>query len=61
LLVGSLLEQQTTAKHEKTLVEVLGAAAKVGSNTVITIDANNTITPNDILKTALVANDFVFV
>jgi serralysin len=44
-----------------TLSEVLAAATQVGANTVITFDVNNTITLNNVTKTALVADDFAFV
>jgi trimeric autotransporter adhesin len=44
-----------------TYAEVMAAATQVGANTVITINAADTITLNNVLKTALVADDFSFV
>jgi Ca2+-binding RTX toxin-like protein len=41
--------------------EVMAVATQVGANTVINISANDSITLNGILKTALVADDFLFV
>ena len=41
--------------------EVMAAATQVGANTVITVDAASTITLTNVLKTALVADDFLFV
>jgi large repetitive protein len=43
------------------LAQVIAAATQVGANTVITIDATDTITLNNMNKTALVASNFVFV
>ena len=43
------------------LAQVIAAATQVGANAVITIDANDTITLNNVNKTALVASNFVFV
>ena len=43
------------------LAQVIAAATQVGANTVITIDATDTITLSNVTKTALVANNFVFV
>ncbi|WP_317205107.1 beta strand repeat-containing protein, partial [Janthinobacterium sp.] len=43
------------------LAQVIAAATQVGANTLITIDANDTITLNNVTKTALVASNFVFV
>lgn len=39
---------------------VYAAASQVGSDTLITFDANNTITLKNILKTNLHADDFSF-
>jgi hypothetical protein len=44
-----------------TYSELMAASYQVGVNTVITISANDTITLNNVLKTAIVADDFVFV
>ncbi len=44
-----------------TFAEVLAATAQVGSNAVITITATDTITLTGVNKSALVANDFLFV
>jgi Ca2+-binding RTX toxin-like protein len=43
-----------------TYAEVMAAAVQVGSNTVINISANDTITLNGVTKTSLVDNDFNF-
>jgi Ca2+-binding RTX toxin-like protein len=43
------------------LSEVLAAAVQSGTNTIITFDASNKITLNNLTKTALVVDDFVFV
>ena len=43
------------------LAQVIAAATQVGANTVITVDATDTITLNNVNKTALVASNFVFV
>ena len=43
-----------------TVAEVLAAAAQVGANTVITIDATTTLTLQNVQKAALVADDFKF-
>jgi Ca2+-binding RTX toxin-like protein len=43
-----------------TLAEVVAAAAQVGNNTVITFDANTSITLQGVQKTAFVADDFHF-
>jgi Ca2+-binding RTX toxin-like protein len=43
-----------------TFAEMMAAAAQVGANTVITIDAANKITLSGVLKSALVADDFAF-
>jgi trimeric autotransporter adhesin len=42
------------------LAQVIAASTQVGANTVITIDATDTITLNNVTKTALVASNFVF-
>jgi hypothetical protein len=42
------------------LAQVIAASTQVGANTVITIDATDTITLNNVNKTALVASNFVF-
>jgi Ca2+-binding RTX toxin-like protein len=44
-----------------TYAEVMAAATQVGTNTVIAINANDTITLTGVLKASLVADDFVFV
>ncbi len=44
-----------------TFAEVLAATAQVGSNAFITISATDTITLSGVNKTALAANDFLFV
>jgi serralysin len=44
-----------------TFAEVMAAATQVGTDVVITIDATDTITLTNVLKTALVADDFLFV
>jgi Ca2+-binding RTX toxin-like protein len=43
-----------------TYAEIMAAATQVGSNTVITIDANDTITLTNVQKTTLVTDDFLF-
>jgi Bacterial Ig-like domain/RTX calcium-binding nonapeptide repeat (4 copies) len=43
------------------LAQVIAAATQVGANTVITVDATDTVTLNNVNKTALVASNFVFV
>jgi Ca2+-binding RTX toxin-like protein len=43
-----------------TFAELYAAAVQVGSNTVINIGINDTITLNGVTKTGLVANDFSF-
>jgi Ca2+-binding RTX toxin-like protein len=44
-----------------TYAEVMAAATQVGANTLISISATDTITLNNVLKTALVADDFSFI
>jgi trimeric autotransporter adhesin len=44
-----------------TFAEVLAASTQVGANTLITFGAGDTVTLNGVLKTALVADDFLFV
>jgi len=44
-----------------TYAEVIAAATQVGADTVINIHAADTITLTNVLKTALVADDFWFV
>ncbi|MBX9910664.1 MAG: hypothetical protein K2Z25_18390 [Beijerinckiaceae bacterium] len=44
-----------------TFAEVLAATTQVGANSLITIDANTTITLQNIQKTALVVDDFQFI
>jgi trimeric autotransporter adhesin len=44
-----------------TYAEVMAAATQVGTDVVITIDANNSITLQHVLMTALVADDFLYV
>jgi Ca2+-binding RTX toxin-like protein len=44
-----------------TYAEVMAAATQVGSNTLIAISANDTITLTNVLKTALVVDDFSFI
>jgi Ca2+-binding RTX toxin-like protein len=44
-----------------TFGEIIAAATQVGANTVINISAADTITLTNVLKTALVADDFTFV
>jgi hypothetical protein len=41
--------------------EVMAAAAQVGKDTVITFDANNSITLEKVLMSKLVVDDFAFV
>jgi hypothetical protein len=40
---------------------VIDASQQVGANTVITLDADNTITLQNVQLTSLQANDFLFV
>ncbi len=42
------------------LAQVIAASTQVGANTVITIDAADTITLNNVNKSSLVASNFVF-
>jgi Ca2+-binding RTX toxin-like protein len=44
-----------------TYAEVIAAATQVGADTLITISANDTITLTNVLKSALVADDFLYV
>lgn len=44
-----------------TFIEVMAVTAQSGADTVIEIDANNTITLQDVARTSLVADDFRFV
>jgi serralysin len=44
-----------------TFEEVMAAVTQVGSNSLFTLDGNNTITFSNLLASALVADDFVFV
>ncbi len=44
-----------------TFAEVMAVSTQVGADTVITISANDTITLTGLLKTSLVADDFIFV
>ena len=43
-----------------TFADVMAVATQVVANTVLTFDANDTITLNNVLKTGLVVDDFVF-
>jgi Ca2+-binding RTX toxin-like protein len=43
-----------------TFAEVISSAAQAGSDTVITVDVNNTITLKNVNKSALVSDDFRF-
>ncbi len=44
-----------------TYAEIMAAATQVGANTVITFDANTSITLENIARTSLVADDFRFI
>jgi serralysin len=43
------------------LAEILAAATQIGANTLITVDASDTITLTNVLKSNLVVDDFVFI
>jgi len=50
----------TLGAASDTYSEVVAVTSQVGVNTVIAFDAADTITLTGVLKTALVADDFVF-
>jgi Ca2+-binding RTX toxin-like protein len=58
--IGDVLQLSWGAAFD-TYAELIAAATQVGANTIITFDAADTITLTNVLKTALVADDFVFV
>lgn len=52
--------QLSLGSQFNSLAQVIAASTQVGANTVITIDATDTNTFNNVNKTALVASNFIF-
>ncbi len=58
--VGDVIEFSGLGPAFDTFAELMAVATQSGANTVISIDANNTLTLQNVARTALVADDFWF-